>query len=457
MLAPPAKGEIKRGSQKCNIHFFRNASGHMPITNHQLYYEQDLRVPMTQLTLVFHGAGIQQEPRDRIGLARVAAKMLFRGTNALSREAIAKKFELLGAEVNANVSETDFVVAISCFTKNLETVVELVVSVIREASFPQHELELLKKSELNQFEAALQEPERVLSAANQFVLYDGAGVGRIGSKQGILSIAREDIVEFFSKVRSASVLYFSSISDLTVEEITRTTKRFSDGRNDDGFELKPEVQFREVYGRNAFIVHSPQAKNDRLIWTQKGIAATDERRFDLSLIIDALGSFEGFLFDELRNKKGWCYGAYAFVVPATSRPGRIGAYADPSLETSKDLIPELLRLYRVFPEEQAFQDRLAQRNATFKNRYSYQLDLKFRLASRVSRDRYGIPILEREAYNSRIDAVTDISTRRVIDELFDDRNLCMVFYGDAERIQKILALCDSSIKVTVIEKEALIA
>ena len=163
------------------------------------------------------------------------------------------------------------------------------------------------------------------------------------------------------------------------------------------------------------------------------------------------------MFDELRNKRGWCYGAYAFVVPATTRAGRIGVYADPSLETSKDLIPELLRLMHIFMEEEEFHKRLAQRNATFKNRYSYQLDLKFKLASRVSRDRYGVPILDREAYNSRIDAVTDISARRVIDELFDDRNLCMVFYGDAERIQRILTGCDSSVRCTVMEKEVLIS
>ncbi len=429
----------------------------MPVTNHHLYYEQDLRVPMTHLTLVFHGAGMQQEVQGKTGLARITAKMLFRGTPGLSREAISRKFELLGAEVNASVSETDFVIAISCFTKNLATVVDLVVLVIGEANFPQHELDLLKKTEFNQLEAALQDPERVLSAANQYVLYDGSGVGRIGSKKGTANIARADVVDFFSHVRTASVVYFTSISDLAKEEIEQHAKRFAAGRRNDGFTLKPETPFKEMNGRNVFIVQSAEAKNDRLLWTQKGIAATDDRRFDLSLIIDALGSFEGFLFDELRNKRGWCYGAYAFVVPATTRPGRIGVYADPSLETSKDLIPELLRLFRVFQEEEGFQERLLQRNATFKNRYSYQLDLKFKLASRVSRDRYGIPILEREAYNSRIDAVTDISARRVIDELFDDRNLCMVFFGDAERIQRILAGCDSSVSVTVMEKEMLIA
>ena len=52
----------------------------MPVTNHHLYYEQDLRVPMTHLTLVFHGAGMQQEVQGKTGLARITAKMLFRGT-----------------------------------------------------------------------------------------------------------------------------------------------------------------------------------------------------------------------------------------------------------------------------------------------------------------------------------------------------------------------------------------
>ncbi len=429
----------------------------MPITNHQLYYEQDLRVPMTQLTLVFNGAGVQHEPEEKTGLARMTAKMLFRGTSAFSREAISQKFELLGAEVNSSVSETDFVVSISCFTKNLAVVLDLVLLIIREASFPQYELDLLKKAELNQLEAALQDAERVLSAANQFVLFDGTKLGKIGSKNGVVSIVRQDIVDFFSKVRAASVLYFTSISDLTKSEIESQAQRFITGRTIDGFILRPEVPFKEANGRNAFIVQSAEAKNDRLIWSQKGIGATDERRFDLSLIIDALGSFEGFLFDELRNKKGWCYGAYAFIVPATTRQGRIGFYADPSLETSKQLIPELLRLIRVFSDEGGFQERLRQRNATFKNRYSYQLDLKFKLASRVGRDRYGIPILGKEAYDSHIDGVTEITAGRVVDEVFDDRNLSMVFYGDAERIQRILEGADPAVRCAVVEKETLIA
>jgi predicted Zn-dependent peptidase len=428
----------------------------MGIANHQLYYQQDMRVPMTRLTLVYSGGGTQQEVEEKAGLARATAKMLFRGTPAMNREVISRKFELLGAEVNAHVSETDFVVSISCFTKNVSAVLDLLMTIMDDADFPSTELELLKKNELNQFDAALQDAERVLSAGNQYVLYDGMRFGKIGSRKGIANISREDVMEYFSKVRAASVLFFTSISDLSKEKIERHTERFTAGRHTSGFALKPEVQFKESRGREAFIVNSDGATNDRLIWSQKGIEAIDDRRFDLNLIVDALGSFEGLLFDVLRNKNGWCYGAYAFVTPATTRRGRIRFYSDPSLETSSLLIPELLRLLERFSTEKDFQDRLRQRNETFKNRYSYQLDLKYKLSSEVSRDRYGIPILGREAHNKRIDAVTQASAQKVIGEVFDSRNLCMVFYGDAGRIQKILTGVEASISVTVMDKELLV-
>ena len=428
----------------------------MAVTNHTLYYQQDKRAPMTRLALVYCGGGTQQETEEKAGVARATAKMLLRGTPGLTRETIAKKFELLGAEVNAHVSETDFVVSVSCFTKNIEAVLDLLLRIMSEADFPSIELELLKKNEVNQFEAALQDAERVLSAGHQYVLYDGTRLGKIGSRRGLAGFSRQDVMEYFSKVRGCSILFFTAISDLSRTIVEKQTERFTAGRSTNGFTLKPEIQFKQSRGRQAFIIRSGGATNDRLIWSQQGIQAVDDRRFALSLVVDALGSFEGLLFDVLRNKHGWCYGAYAFVTPATTRRGRIGYYSDPSLETSSLLVPELLRLLDQFPEEKDFRERLSQRNATFKNRYAYQLDLKYKLSSEVNRDRYGIPIFDREEYNRRIDAVTQASAQKVIRELFDSRNLCMVFYGDAERIQRILAGVDPLISISVLDKERLV-
>lgn len=426
------------------------------IKNHQVYYQQDSRAPMTTVTLVFHGGGMQQETEDLAGLARMTAKMLFRGTPSIDREMLERRFELLGADVNADASETDFGITISCFTKNLDEVLSLVATVINEAGFPESELELVRKQELNGLDAALQNADGVLSKAHEYVLFEGARFGRFGSRSGIGRVTRKDVQEFFSNARATNVLYFTAISDLSRNEIEKKLKRFMDGRKTDGFVLKPETPYRTSRGREAVIFDSPGATNDRLMWSHKGINATDERRFDLDLIVDALGSGQGFLFNQLRGKKGWCYGAYAFIMRGTGRMGRIIYYSDPTSENSDKLIPEMLRLIGSFGDEKEFQDFLAQRNETFKNRYAYQLDVRFKLTSEVNRDRYGIPILDKESYYRRIDAVNLVTTKRVIEEVFDPQNITMVFYGDGERIKGILNQLDPGIKITVREKEVLV-
>lgn len=411
---------------------------------------------MTFLTLVYHGAGFQQEPHDLSGLAKVTAKTLFRGTPSMTREAISKRFDLLGAIVETNVSETDFYVTISCFSGNLAQVLGLVHEVIQQAHFPENELETLKKQELNSLEAALQEPDHVLSSANEYSLFGRNAMGKLGSRSAIQRISRNNVTAYMEKTRGTGVLYFTAITDVSKEEMHRHIRLFSDDRPNAGFFLKPEVEYVRSNGREAVVIHSKDATNDRLIWSHRGLKAADDRRFDLSLIIDALGSFEGFLFDELRNKHGWCYGAYAYVMPPTTRAGRVAYYSDPTSETSQHLIPALLGHLKVFPLERNYLDRFADRTETFKNRYAYQLDIKKKLSNEVHRDRYGIPILGQEEYNRRIDSVTPESAGKVIREVFDIENLMLVFYGDAARLTNILRHLDSKIEIEVLEKEVLV-
>ena len=426
------------------------------ITNNKLYYEPDTRVPMTSLSLVFHGGGSQQETEELAGLADVTAGLLFRGTPSLTREQISTKFELLGADVNAGASQADFVINISCFSRNLDDVLDLVATIMNDADFPQTELDLVRKQQLNGLDAALQSADGVLSEASDYVAYGGSRFGKFGSKAALNRITRDDVLRCWDNVRRTSVLYFTSISNLPEDAIAKKTELFTKARRTDGFQLQPDVAFKVPKGREAFIVSSAGATNDRLRWSSKGITATDRRRFDLDLVLDALGSSQGLLFDILRGKNGWCYGAYAWNQRGTDEPGRINYYADPTPETSGKLIPEMLKLIQTFPDNPDFQEGLARRNAAFKNRYAYQLDPRFKLASMVNRDRYGIPILTKEEYYAKVDAVTLASAKKTVQEVFDTKDLFMVFYGDVERLKPILQKTDPSIKVTVLDKEVLV-
>jgi zinc protease len=426
------------------------------IKNNTMYYQHDGRVPMTSLTLVFHGAGSQQETEDIAGLADVTAGLLFRGTPTLTREKISTRFELLGAEVKAATTQTDFSISISCFSRNIDDVLNLVVTIMKEANFPQEELDLVRKQQLSHLDAALQDADDVLDQANDYVAYNGTRFGKFGSRSSLNRITRDAVVRYWGNVTRTSILFFTSISDLPKDAIAQKTALFGNGRSTDGFVLKPEVAMKVPHGHEAYIVASPGATNDRLQWSGKGITATDARRFDLDLVLDALGSSEGLLYNILREKNGWCYGAYAWNRRGTNEPGRIMYYSDPTPETSDKLIPEMLHIIQSFGDDTEFQQALARRNGAFKNRYAYQLDPKFKLASEVSRDRYGVPLLTREEYFARVDGVTQATARKTIQEVFDPNNLYLVFYGDANRIKPILQKIDPAMKIEVLEKEVLV-
>ena len=155
------------------------------IKNNKIFYKQDERVPLTHLSFVFHGGGEQQETDELTGLSRLTARTLFRGTNFLSRSDITKQFELLGADIKASVSETDFVISVVAFSRTLPQVLSLLFKIINDANFPEEEISLVKTELLSKIEAALQEPDGVLRAGHQYILYNQKRIGKIGSSSAI--------------------------------------------------------------------------------------------------------------------------------------------------------------------------------------------------------------------------------------------------------------------------------
>ncbi len=429
----------------------------MNISNNTLYYEHDDRTPLTRLSIIFSGAGEQKEKEETAGLANIVAKLLLRGTASYSREEIELKFDLLGATVSAMASENDFVIRVLCFSRNLSQVTQLLYHIIEHADFPQSELEIAFKEEKAKFASTLQSNEEVLRYAHRYVLFGKKYHGKIGSKLALANIDRKLVTEFYRNVAAASVVYCTAVSDLSESELQNCLTPFLYGRGKNGFVLEPEAAYRIPERKEVVIVDSPNAPNDRLLWSHIGIGAMDPRRFSLALVLDALGSFEGFLFDQLRNKNGWCYGMYAYQVPPTERKSLIAYYSDPADTTSAMLIPKLLELLETFYTAEDFLSRLSERNSSFKNRFAYQQDLNYKINSRINRDKYGVPILNQEEYFAEIDAATIEFSLRTIKEIFTLRKLMMVFYGDSKRITSIVSAIDPSIPISTFDKSELIA
>ena len=72
-------------------------------------------------------------------------------------------------------------------------------------------------------------------------------------------------------------------------------------------------------------------------------------------------------------------------------------------------------------------------------------------------ERFGIPILTKEEYYRKIDSVTLENALSTISEVFNPNNLTMVFYGDKERISKIIEHTIIGAEINIIDTNVLIS
>src|SRR5579862_1941255 len=110
---------------------------------------EDHRLPLVTVRFNILGAGALNDPSDLPGLANVTGAMLREGTATLSSKQIAEEMEKLGASVTAQApwgSESATITA-SGLSDNAGQWIALASDVLLHPSFPESELNKLKRSE----------------------------------------------------------------------------------------------------------------------------------------------------------------------------------------------------------------------------------------------------------------------------------------------------------------------
>src|SRR5947209_13385240 len=90
-------------------------------------------------------AGSYFEPRDKPGLARVAAEMLKRGTRRRGKLELAGMLEGVGADVEFDTDAFAVQISARSLAEDFPLLVSLLAEMLREPSFPEDELEKLKQ------------------------------------------------------------------------------------------------------------------------------------------------------------------------------------------------------------------------------------------------------------------------------------------------------------------------
>ena len=325
----------------------------------RVYFVPARELPMVQLRAVFDAAA-QRDPADKPGLANLTGLMLREGTDGLTVDNIASRFEGWGAEFSAGVDREMATVSLRSLSDSalLEPAVDLFARLITTPSFPEPSLVRERARLRVALQKERQNPGAVVQKAFMRALYGDHPYAHepIGDEAGLDAIGREDLVAHHRRYYTGKNALLAIVGNLSEREARRLSERVLGGlpAGEAAAPTPPvgEVEVRDDSrdggGRTASgaaveeIIRFP-ATQSHIRLGQPGLSRHDPDYFPLFVGNYTLGG--GGLVSRLsvavREQRGLSYSIYSYFYPMRERgPFVLG------LQTRNDQRREALAVVR---------------------------------------------------------------------------------------------------------------
>ena len=286
----------------------------------ELVYARRDAVPLTRVSLSFD-AGNAADPKARLGTQSLMLALLDEGTTTLNSVQIAEAQERLGANIGSRATMDRTVIGLSALSANLDPSLALFADIVRNPAFAPAEVERLRATRLAAIQAELTSPNGLASRLINPTAYGPAhpyGVPSSGSGDpaAVAAVTRDDLAAFHAGwIRPDNAKVFV-VSDRPLAEVKAALDRAF------GTWRAPAV----AKGVKRFDAAIPAARPRILLVDRPGspqslIAAVSVLPGDPAQDAEALqsandvlgGSFLSRLNMDLREAKGWAYGANSQV------------------------------------------------------------------------------------------------------------------------------------------------
>jgi len=408
-------------------------------------YEQDAKALASNVQLVFR-TGSLSDPKGKEGLANLAFEALFHGTKTKARKEFFAATERLGASINSDTDTNRTIISLDALSDNLEPAIGLLAEAVLQPGLKDEEINSLKQEALAQINEELANNRSVLKRVVRQALYRGTPLAfpANGTTEGLNAITPADVRSFLeSQVKAGNIVLavMSNHSEATVKGWIETAfANLADGAAPPA----PKLEFTPLNGRRLYTVERPGSSTTEMAIAQRGYEANYKDRDVLEAGIFVLGGdMSSRLFQELRAKKGWTYGAYAFDrflgIPRKEN-GSFLIYAFPATDHTEEATLRALELYRDYVSKGITAKELDFAKRSLTNAYPFKFATsRARLTARLYQFLDGAPLLSVPDYRKELNGITRASLLKAVRKLHDPENVAIVLVGDPAAIAKTKA------------------
>jgi zinc protease len=405
---------------------------------------EDSRLPLVSYRLAFRVGGAF-DPPTLPGLTDLLAGLLPEGTNSKSSKEIADEVARMGASLSAGATSDYTIVGASALSQFNDPIMNLIAEVILEPSFPENEVELAKQNTKESLRQQRAQPSFLASEMVARIMFGDHPYSVVApTPESIDRSTREEFVKFHRTKLVPNNAVFIVVGDVRYDEIvSRVESLFSTWER--GEELvanfpAPPVRTK----RTAYLVDRPGSAQSNIVIANSGITRTSPDYFPMMLMHTVLGATASSrLFMNLREEKGYTYGAYSNL-DARRSAGTFRATAEVRTQVTGDSLKEFFYELERMRNEPVSEKEIADAKSYLTGVFPIRLETQEGLTDQlVQINMLNLPGDYLQKYRDRVQAVTVDEIQRVAKKYVKPDEAALIVVGDgASMMEQIKPYCE---------------
>ena len=403
--------------------------------------------PVVEFTLMVD-AGYAADQGAIQGTASLAMNMLDEGTAGMSSLEINEALTNLGANLNTGSNLDGSVVLLSALKENLAASLDLYADVILNPAFPQNELDRLKQEQIAAIQREKVSPFQMALRVFPKLLYGEGHAYSLpftgsGTEASVASLTRDNLVDFHQtwfKPNNATLIV---VGDVTMAELKPLLEQRFAGWSRGSVPTKNVAEVAHKPASTIYLMDRPGSQQSIIFAGHVAPPKNIPNDIAIETMNTILGgSFTSRINMNLREDKGWSYGAGSVVVGARGqRPFLV--YAPVQTDKTSESMTEIANELRGYLGEAPPTDEevlKAQQNQTLTLAGQWETNnaVEFSVSEMVL---YNLPDDYYDTYTERVRSLNVSQVSEAAQQVVKPDNLVWIVVGDRAVIEdKIRAL-----------------
>ncbi|MGB3776665.1 MAG: pitrilysin family protein [Leeuwenhoekiella sp.] len=247
---------------------------------------------------------------DIVGVSSILSGMLGKGSKKTAKDAFNEEVDYLGASMNFNANG----VYASGLSKYSDRILELMAEGATDPNFTQEEFETEKTKEKENLKSVEKSVSQVASIVSQSLAYGkNTAMGEFETQESLDKVKLEDVENFYASNFLPNNAYLVIVGDVKYKKIKKLVKKnFEDWKKGDAPENKMSPATNLDNLSINFVDMENAVQSEVIVENIVDLKMSDPDYFPAIIANQILGGGgEARLFQNLREDKGYTYGAYS--------------------------------------------------------------------------------------------------------------------------------------------------